>query len=304
MDNNTTFYKFGMNISFYNDLDNDNDNDKVNDNYSLASNDFLQYPFFCHKFDKRDLNDNTNEKSTSFLEKKTIREESDLDEYLIKNEDIAVKKIEIKGDNIKKDKTKRGRKTKTGNNKEEHTKDSDDNKMCKIKTFFGNNFQDFINLILKNTKLNKLSTIINNNLKKDYNLELWDKSLKDIYLETKISSKYRYADPNNNINIIKKIYEEENEEIIKFLDLTYGEIFEIFIRDINSMNSALQKKIENSEILDNSKFLTIYDFLNKIRKEENKGESDEFIEKYIEDIIRLSLNFKQWFMAKNGRERK
>ena len=36
------------------------------------------------------------------------------------------------------------------------------------------------------------------------------------------------------------------------------------------MNLKLKKKIKDSEILDNSKFLTIKDFLNKIKEEEKK----------------------------------
>ena len=151
---------------------------------------------------------------------------------------------------------------------------------------------------------NKLTFTMNVNSGKDYNLKLWDKPLKDIYLETNISGKYSSTTPENNIKLIEKIYDEKNAEIIKFLDLSYGEVFEIFIKDINTMNLKLKKKIKDSEILDNSKFLTIKDFLNKIKEEEKKkGESDEFIDKYITDIKNLCLNFKQWFISKRGRKK-
>ena len=262
-------------------------------------------------YEKKNLNDNsTNEISISFLGNKTKREESDQEENQIKNEEIKnALNIKIKEDYFKKVykeniSKKKGRKLKYEMNKGIHTKDSDDNKMIKIKTYFGNDFQNFVNIILKNEKMNKLNPIININLKRDFNLELWDKSIKDIYLETKISSKYRYIDQNDNINIINKIYKEENKEIIKLFDLTYGEVFTIFIRDIKSINLELLEKIKESKILDENKFPTIKYFLNLIKEQEKKkGESDEFIDKYIKDIIRLCLNFREWFLDKKGRQR-
>ena len=290
--------KFLMNNSF----NDDSENDSINLVHFLKNSSFLD-KFGEYKEnklkEKKELNDKTiKETSISFLGNKTKREESK-----------TVKNVEINGDKIKnrieiKGTRKRGRKKKSEIDKGVHTKNSEDNKMIKIKTFFGNNFQKFVNKILRYVELDKLAPKLNENLKRDFNLKLWDKSLKDIYLETNISSKYSSTEPKNNIKLIKKIYEEKNEKIIKFLDLSYGEVFEIFIKDINSMNLELITKIKDSEILDNSKFLTINDFLKKIKEQEKeKGESDEFIDKYITDIKTLCLNFKQWFITKRGRKR-
>ena len=211
--------------------------------------------------EKKEINDNTiKDISKSFLGNKTKREES----KIIKNIEIKVNKNRNRND-IK----KRGRKKKF-EIKGSHTKNAEDNKMIKIKTFLINNFHNFLNKILRYVKFDKLTSTMNVNLGKDYNLKLWDKPLKDIYLETNISGKYSSTTPENNIKLIEKIYDEKNAEIIKFLDLSYGEVFEIFIKDINTMNLKLKKKIKDSEILDNSKFLTIKDFLNKIKEEEKK----------------------------------
>ena len=300
-------------------------NNSFNDEYEKYENDsfdpikIFQFStlFDNHKVEnilkgEKSLNDNgIKEISTSFLGKKTKRDEFDLEEYQIKNGEIkTIKNIEIKKDdninefgnnNVK----KRGRKKKTATNKGIHTKDSDDNKMVKIKTFFCNSFQKFVNIILRMVKFDKLDSVIGEDLKKDFNLELWDKSLKDIYLETNISSIYSTTNPKNNRDIITKIYKEQNKEIIKILDLSYGEVFEIFIKDIKSINLKLFQKIKGSKILDNTKFSTINDFLKKIKEQEKrKGESDEFIDKYINDIIRLCLNFKHWFLSKKARQRR
>ena len=289
--------KFIMNKSF----NDDSENDSIYLVQLLKNSSFLdKYGEYKENqlIEKKELNDNAIKEESSFLGNKTKREEP-------KN----VKNIEINDEKIKntieiKSVKKQGRKKKSEIDKGFHTKNSEDNKMIKIKTFFGNNFQNFVNKILRYAELDKLGPKLNVNLKRDFNLKLWDKSLKDIYLETNISRKYSSTEPKNNIKLIKKIYEEKNDKIIKFLELSYGEVFEIFIKDINTMNLKLIKKIKDSEILDNSKFLTINDFLEKIKdQEKEKGESDEFIDKYITDIKTLCLNFKQWFLTKKGRKR-
>ena len=297
-------------------------NNTFNDEYENESFDPIKLFHFSTLFDnykvenilkgEKSLNDSgIKDISTSFLGNKTKRDEIDLEEYQIKMGEIKTfKNVEIKKDDSTNEfykiiKKKRGRKKTTEINKGIHTKDSDDNKMVKIKTYFSNSFQKFINKILRIVKFDKLDTVLGENLKKDYNLELWDKSLKDIYLETNISSIYSTTNPKNNREIINKIYKEKNKEIITIMDLSYGEVFEIFIKDIKPMNLKLFQKVKDSKILDNSLFSTIKNFLNKIKEQEEKnGESEEFIEKYIKDIIRLCLNFKYWFTSKKARQRK
>ena len=74
-------------------------------------------------------------------------------------------------------------------------------------------------------KFLKLSCKINKELKRDFNLDLLNRTIRDIYENTEISKKLKkLSNINFNINrkIISKIYEENIEEqTIKILNLTY-----------------------------------------------------------------------------------
>lgn len=80
--------------------------------------------------------------------------------------------------------------TKT-NNKKSTRKYDDDNIVLKIKTHLDKYFHDLINQIIEDEslKLTKLCTDNRQDGKKDFNLEFLDTSLKDIYLNTKESTK-------------------------------------------------------------------------------------------------------------------
>ena len=211
--------------------------------------------------------------------------------------------------NIKKNNSKFGRKTQKEKDKGEkgnHTRDSEDNKIRKIKSFFGKSLYLFIkNSFKEKTDLLKLEIGINNDLKKDFNQKLFNTTLKDIYMKSNISEKYIHKDQNFNENLIKKIYTENKEiEVIKILNLTYGEAFDIFRRKIKKneyINPNLEKKIEGTNILDNNKFNDIENLIKKIYKDE-KNKNDN-IEEYINDIINLCLNYEEWFSRKMGRNR-
>ena len=95
--------------------------------------------------------------------------------------------------------------------------------------------------------------------------------------------------------------DKREAELIKILDLTYLEAFNIFRRTINS---KLNKKIEGTNIKDKEKFKDLDEFVKNIRiREKKKGEKDEVIEEYIDDVKRLVYNFENWFDNKIGRER-
>ena len=149
--------------------------------------------------------------------------------------------------------------------------------------------------------------LFHQSLKKEYILNIWKNTLKDIYINTKISSKYqKISIYENDINIktINRIYNEnKNKEIIQILNLTYEEIFEIFIRDIKPMSIELTNKILDSEILNISKFQRTNEFFEKIKdKEKNNKEFEEYI--YGKNGIKeLCLNFIDWFKDKKGRKR-
>ena len=189
----------------------------------------------------------------------------------------------------------------------QHSKYSEDNKMIKIRTFLGNNIHRLLNGLLEKDKLKLIKLepkLFHESLKKDYILKIWNTTLKDIYLTTKISNKYHKLSiykKDINIKIINKIYNDNtNKEVIQILNLTYGEIFEIFIRDIKPMSLKLSNKIFDSEILNISKFERTTEFFETIKYKERTNKEGE---KYINEIKDLCLNFINWFHNKKGRKR-
>ena len=205
--------------------------------------------------------------------------------------------------------------TKTRKNTNSKSKDRKDNKIIKIKTFVSNIFHNFINQLLKekNKKLCKLNPKkFKETIKKDDNIELWDKTFKDIYLTTEISGYYRKLKwKKYNIKVINEIYNKENNgEIKQALDLTFGEVFQIFLNRDNLSNDLKQKTLD-SKILDYQNFCGLDEFYEYIKKAfKEKSKSDEFINNYIYDsedetgIEDLCYDIKNWFIRKKGRKRK
>ena len=162
--------------------------------------------------------------------------------------------------------------------------------MRKIKSHLLEYIHNSINNSFKNKNIQflKLFSTINENLKKDYNMQLMTKTIKDLYENSPISKKYRRQQVDNsdiNKKIIQQIYGERNLdnlefEVIKILNSTYKDLL-IEFRD---------------------KYFN--EFLEDIEKEEKgKGETEENIKKYKENIGKLCLNYEDWFKKKNGRKR-
>jgi hypothetical protein len=71
-------------------------------------------------------------------------------------------------------------------------------------------------------------------LKKDKNIDLLEVKLIDILKNQSISTKNKKSDDYENRLIINKIYEERKEkDVMKILELTFKELFIIFIRKLN-----------------------------------------------------------------------
>ena len=183
-----------------------------------------------------------------------------------------------------------GRKLKNGIEIGEHNKFSEDNLMRKIKSHFLEYIHNLLNSNFKNKerKFLRLFSTINENLKKDYNIELMKKTIKELYEDSPISSKYRRQRIQNsdyNKKIIQQIYDETNiddieNDIISILNSTY----------IDSLKEFREKHFE--------------EFLEDIEKEENfKGETKENINLYKEKIGKLFINYEKWFENKIGRKR-
>jgi hypothetical protein len=217
---------------------------------------------------------------------------------------------EEKTNNYKAKTSLQGRKKKEEKDKGNHTKFSEDNMMRKIKSYFLNFCHNLLNESIsdKNLQFLKLNSLINENLKKEFNLNLLNTKIKDLYQFSKISSKYRkqakeFADKNK--YIIEKINEDNVEiQTIKILDLTYKELFNIFRRQILDINLDLKMKIKDITLLDNQKYKNINLFFDEIfRQEINKNETKENIDIYINNIKDLCMNYESWFLSKKGRNR-
>ena len=158
-------------------------------------------------FDEKEKN-NTNE----FLSKKTKRERKSKDIFEI-NKSTSTNNESFSNKN------NRGRKKKDATYKGNHTKFTDDNMMRKIKCHFFNHINTSLNnsLIDKKESFLKLDNLINENLKKDFNMELMSKTIKDIYQNSKISNKYKNKKNDSNKELVEKIYTENKEiETIKY----------------------------------------------------------------------------------------
>ena len=188
-----------------------------------------------------------------------------------------------------------------------HTKESKDNIVTKIKSFFGKSLYNYISNIIKKcdgSELLKLDVEVNKCLKRSYNLDLFNKTLKDLYIDTNISQKYKKKDIRTNEELIHRIYEEKKEtEAIKILNLTYLEAFEIFRRKIkpnSQISPELEKKIEGTNILNTNYFLDAEKFIEKEKKKEKQ--KNEKNKDYFDNIEQLIVGFEEWFKNKETRD--
>ena len=215
--------------------------------------------------------------------------------------------IEINNGN----KNKMGRKKKNDLNKGTHTKFSPDNIIRKIKSNFFLFIHNLLNKSLNNKDMEflKLDCELNELLKRDFNLKLLNRTIREIYENSEISSKLKKQKENNpNINrvLISKIYEENIEEqTIKILNLKYIELFKIFRSKIASLDNELEIKKSEIPLLNTDEFNDIHKFFSKIVNEEMKNnESQKNIDNYLNRIEELCIGYENWFFIKKGRERK
>ena len=218
-----------------------------------------------------------------------------------KNNKKEVERIEI---NLPK---KYGRRKLGEKGERNHNKNSKDNIMRTIKVHFRKYIYSIIKSYYKGVeKMKKIDNNFNENLKKDYNIKLYNTTLKDIFINTKLSKKYKHYPKDSNKNLINKIYEENKEtSLIKILNLKYGEVFEIYIRKIKNeeLSSELREKIEGTNILENEELKDIDWLIQEKEKKLIENNDKEKIEEYKKEIINLCLDFKGWFDRKIGRKR-
>ena len=307
---------FQNEIDFYADRFSEEDNNL--DEKNLAKTECLLKPI--SQINLGLINPNT-KYTTNILSQKTKGNDEELVE---KKEDILNKKSKkniknnqnlnfIENNKITKNgkEKKKGRKKKEEKEKGDHTKDSYDNIMRKIKTHFLNQLNKFLNRIVINKKLifKRMSTDLNKELKRDYNLDLLDKTLKYLYENEPLSGKFRskkFSNKEHNKKLIKKIYEENTEiEAINLLNLTYRELFSVFTRNIKPISSELEMKIQNISCLQyDNDFTNINAFFKELEDKCFKEEEfDDNVNNYLKKVKNLCIDYEKWFLDKKGRKR-
>ena len=194
-----------------------------------------------------------------------------------------------------------GRRKKNQEYKEEaeHTKSSEDNIIRKLKTQIFSFIHKMLNISIKHNsgRFLPLTKKLNENLKKDFNLELLNMTIEDIYKNTKLNKRYIEKKGNHNMLLIEEILKENFEtETIKILSMKF----------IDVLNDIRENNLEN--------------FLEKIRtkmvnnekKKDNECENDNEecidedcdLKNYMEKLKRLLFNYEKWFKEKKGRNKK
>lgn len=175
---------------------------------------------------------------------------------------------------------KRGRKQKNGDSTEKalHTKKNEDNIMRKIKTHLLEFLIKLLNdsLIDKTYMFYKIDKEISEKLKRDFNIQLMEKTLREIFLTTKVNARYKKNCDTNKL-LIEKIFQEEiEEETMKFLKMKF----------IEMINLIREKYLD--------------EFLETIERKETINEE---IGEYMNLVKELLFGYEDWFENKKGRNR-
>ena len=217
----------------------------------------------------------------------------------------------------KKNKNKRGRKCHKSFLSQEHNKMSSNNIIKKIKGYFFKYLIDFMNKILDisdgdKNKLIKLNYKYIDQLKKNINLELLEKSLKEL-LSMEITSKFLTLDTNFNKTLLEKIEnqtESEDYYTKKFvLNMKFKDWLSLFTFKRNIYDLIKEKageeysKIINARKIEKS-LIGADILLNKMLLKNNEKDEEIFDEQYFSSFIFHLYNYERWFFMKTGRIKK
>ena len=234
-----------------------------------------------NKIINKDINLETTKEIT--IEKKGEKEENN--EFLEKEENNEfLSKKRFFNIDIKK---KTGRKPKILGSISYHTKFSHDNILRKIKVKFFHKIINYLNSIIISkyrTKINTLKNLkgdISQNNTINFNKQLLNSKLKDIFLNNKINGKFKIYESSYNKTIIEKIYKENIQELIDILEITFFDAFKIF-RDKNEV-----QKLNGLEKLD-----TV------IEEIKSKDNNEDYIKKFRE----IAMNFENNYLNKEARK--
>ena len=228
----------------------------------------------------------TEPSSKGFLNKKRNLEKKDKEilDHISINEDKEEKEekeTENNNDN-ENGKKKRGRRSsdKTYSEEADHNKFKEDNIIRKIKTYTFKYILNALNNSLEKTKnrFYPLDKDLNENIKKDFNMELLDRTIKDIYDNSGLNKRFKNPKFSNKF-LIKKIFDEKVEiKTINILNMKYIDILN-YIRE-NDMDNFLE---------------TI--------KEKEKKKQEKNIDLYMEELKNILIVYEKWFDVKCGRNK-
>ena len=152
--------------------------------------------------------------------------------------------------------------------------------MRKIKTHFLLFKVKLLNRSLKDKKYRfyKLDKKISEKLKRDFNIQLMKKTLRELFLTMKVNDRYKKNCDDNRLLVEKIFKEKKEEETMKLLEMTYIEMV-ILIRE---------------------KYLQ--EFLETIERKEEININEDF-EDYMNLVKKLLFGYENWFESKKGRNR-
>ena len=159
-----------------------------------------------------------------------------------------------------------------------HDKFKEDNIMRKIKTFVFKYILEMLNNSLKDisSRFYPLNTELNENLKKDYNEILLERTIYDIFMNSSLNNRY-------------KLIDEPNKKLIQRLD-----------KDHKQNETKVILNMKYKDVLDHIRIKDLSYFLDKIRTKEKKNKS-VFIDDYMKRVKVLLINYENWFKSKLGR---
>lgn len=258
------------------------------------------------------------EKAEEKLCNKKRKRETFFEKYLKKNNNLIIFK-EKKNDKIKK---KRGRKCKEDSGKEVHTKMSSDNIIKKIKCKIMDYLVIFMNNILdrkiSDLKLYKIDYKYKDQINKKIDLDLLEKSLKDL-LSMNITSKVKRHDKNFNEVLIEQILEQIKKEksmeyintIIFVLNMKFRDWISLFTfkKNIYDLIKENDDKNINSKKIHNN---LVSSSINCDKIEKSLIGADVLLNQillkndsqYLSSFIFHLYNYERWFYIIFGRNKK